>query len=140
MIEGRPDAAPVAKRSGHELVRPRSDVAMVEIDGDGVVYDSRFERVHLLNPTATLVWGLLDGETTLEDLALVLSDASGVESSVIASDLNRLVADLEAEGLLERVGTAPRSPSPPVDALADSALAPPDQGARTALGKPSERY
>ncbi len=90
-----------------DVVRPREDLAMVEIDGDGIVYDFGEERVHLLNPTAVFVWKLLDGETCLADLAEDISVAAGVDQRVVLDDLVRLVGDLEAEGLLEHGEGAP---------------------------------
>lgn len=95
-----------------EVVRPRADVAMVEIDGEGVVYDRVAERVHLLNPSATLVWSLLDGVSSLAELAAALAPATGLEEDVLLDDLVALVARLRREGLLEPVPaatiTAPR--------------------------------
>jgi len=88
---------------GDLIVRPRGDVAFVEIDGEGVVYDPRCQKTHLLNPTAVLVWRLLDGATSIEELIMQLSEIFAADPQVVQDDVRRLVSELEREELLERV-------------------------------------
>jgi hypothetical protein len=79
---------------------------MVTIDGEGVIYDPAAERVHVLNSTAALVWQLLDGRSSLADLASTIAVASGEEERVVLRGILELVAGLAREGLLEPAGQA----------------------------------
>jgi hypothetical protein len=78
-------------------------VVTVEIDGDAVVYDELQETTHLLNPTGAIVWGLLDGETRLDELSADLAEAFGVGVEEVLADLVALVRELDQRGLLEHV-------------------------------------
>ena len=48
----------------------RTELTVVELDGEAVVYDAQSMDVHRFNPSATLILGLLDGSATLEELAV----------------------------------------------------------------------
>ena len=56
------------------------NVAWVEVDGEGVLYDEVRQKVHVLSPTATLVWSGIDGRTSLERIARDLSESFGTTS------------------------------------------------------------
>lgn len=87
---------------GPELVaRPRPGLATVEIEGEAVVYDAELETTHLLSPTGALVWGLLDGETSLAELSGELAEAFGAAPEEVLSDVITLAEDLHRRGLLE---------------------------------------
>ncbi len=44
----------------------RADLEVVEIDGEGLVYDEPADLVHYLNPTAAILFQLCDGKATVE--------------------------------------------------------------------------
>jgi hypothetical protein len=76
----------------------------VEVDGDVVtVVDG---RIHVLNPTAALVWRCCDGRTPVATIGRDLAAAFGAEAA--ARDVAAVVEDLAAAGL---VGP-PRPPAP----------------------------
>ena len=85
------------------VAHPRREVVTVEIDGDAVVYDELQETTHLLNPTGAIVWGLLDGESRLDELSADLAEAFGVGVEEVLADLVALMRDLDQRGLLEHV-------------------------------------
>jgi hypothetical protein len=85
------------------VAHPRREVVTVDIDGDAVVYDELQERTHLLNPTGAIVWGLLDGETRLDELSADLAEAFGVDVEEVLADVVALVRELGQRGLLEHV-------------------------------------
>jgi len=85
------------------VAHPRREVVTVEIDGDADVYDELQETTHLLNPTGAIVWGLLDGETRLDELSADLAEAFGVGVEEVLADLVALVRELDQRGLLEHV-------------------------------------
>lgn len=58
---------------------------------------------HCLAGTALAVWDLLEVPRTLPELVRIAAAAYSTESERIASDIDRLVDDLIAEGLVEEV-------------------------------------
>jgi hypothetical protein len=80
-------------------------VHTVVLDGQGVLLDEQENRLHLLNVTATLLWQLYDGATTLDELATDLSTEIGGDHAAILADLVAISRHLGAEGLLQ--GVAP---------------------------------
>lgn len=84
----------------------RADLAIVELDGEAVIYDERNGTLHHLNPTATLVLGLCDGSSTIPELAADLSDAFQVEFEDVRAQLDQLVSRMRDQGLLEPGGQA----------------------------------
>jgi Coenzyme PQQ synthesis protein D (PqqD) len=75
-------------------------VAWVEVDGEGVLYDELRQKVHVLSPTATLVWSGIDGQTSLERIARDLSQSFGTDLEVVRSDVLDLARDLLERGLI----------------------------------------
>jgi Coenzyme PQQ synthesis protein D (PqqD) len=82
------------------LLQIRETVAWVEVDGEGVLYDELRQKVHVLSPTATLVWSGIDGRTSLERIARDLSESFGADLEVIRSDVLELARDLLERGLI----------------------------------------
>jgi PqqD family protein of HPr-rel-A system len=80
--------------------RVADEIVWVEVDGETVVYDEREKQVHLLNPTASLVWSAIDGRASLAQIAGELSRAFGAEPAVVRSDVLELVGELTEIGLL----------------------------------------
>jgi len=93
------DDAFAPARGGH--------VHTVVLDGEGVLLDEHENRLHLLNVTATLLWQLYDGATTLADLADDLSAELGGGRATILADLVTISRHLGSEGLLEGVTPEP---------------------------------
>ena len=75
-------------------------VAWVEVDGEVVLYDEVRQMVHVLSPTATLVWSGIDGRTSLERIARDLSESFGTDLGVVRSDVLELARDLLERGLI----------------------------------------
>jgi PqqD family protein of HPr-rel-A system len=79
----------------------RDDLTVVELDGEGVIYDEDTGELHHLNQTAALVFSLLDGTGTIKELALDLSSAYGQEPKDIEDQLRPLIRGFKQAGLLE---------------------------------------
>ena len=84
-------------------VRPlaREDLAVVEIDGEAVIYDEATGDLHHLNPTATIVFALCDGTGTIPELAADLGAAYGVPSDEVEQQLRTVLRTFRRQGLLE---------------------------------------
>lgn len=95
--------------------RPRGRVAGLvtrELEsGETIVYDRDRDRVHCLNPSATLVWRNCDGTRTTDDLARLLHDEGGLPEDV--SLVKLALADLREADLLE-AGAGTDALTPPV--------------------------
>ncbi|MDH7487840.1 MAG: PqqD family protein [Anaerolineae bacterium] len=84
----------IPRQSQHLLVTQAGD----EI----VLHDPRSETVHVLNPTAALVWNLCDGRHTLEDAEQAIRARFAVPSDRdVLADVRDLLAALTERGLLE---------------------------------------
>jgi hypothetical protein len=81
-------------------------IASVVLDGEAVLYDEATGRVHQLNGSGTIVWQLLDGGTSVGDIAGAIAEASGVDADAVTFDVVSLVRMLADLGVL--VGYEPR--------------------------------
>ena len=92
--------SPSASISAASCVRRRGDLASVEIDGETILYDPEAEMLHRLDPIATVVWGELDGDRPLSDVAADLAAAFETDEAVVLGDVMKLVQRLAADQLL----------------------------------------
>jgi PqqD family protein of HPr-rel-A system len=83
--------------------RPRKRSDVLELDmGDGfILYNHDSSLVHHLNPTAAVVWQVLDGEATVERLAEEIADEYGLPVDNVQMQIISLIAELDAMGLVE---------------------------------------
>ena len=79
----------------------REDLAVVEIDGEAVIYDERTGDLHHLNPTATIVLGLCDGTATVKEFSFDIAEAFGVPAADVERQVRALLRDLRKAGLME---------------------------------------
>ena len=78
----------------------RDDLAVVELDGEAVVFDEGSCDLHYLNPTATVVFGLCDGTGTIEELAADIAAAFGADEAQVRADVAAVVEDFGRSGFL----------------------------------------
>lgn len=79
----------------------REDLAMVEIDGEAVIYDQPSRDILYLNPTATIVFGLCDGTGTVKEMAADIADAFQVQSAEVERQIRSLLRGFKKSGLLD---------------------------------------
>jgi hypothetical protein len=84
---------------------PLASIYAVELDGEAVLLDEGADRLHLLNHTATLLWDLFDGHTTIAELATDLSRELAAPYDTVVADILSITRHLGQEGLL--VGVTP---------------------------------
>ena len=82
-------------------LKARDDLAIVELDGEAVIYDEEHGSLHHLNPTATLVFSLCDGSADLRQLTEELSETFSVPADDMEGQLAELVEELRDQGLLK---------------------------------------
>jgi len=81
---------------------PRGGVHGVELDGEWVLYDERTRRLHLLNPSAGVIWACLDGDVPLGELIDELAEVFGVDRLQMGEDVAAALTTMAAEGLVIR--------------------------------------
>lgn len=86
---------------GGYVPRRGAHVASVELDGEGVLYDERTGDLHLLNPTATVLWSCFDGAEALDEIVATLADAFGQPPGGIRGDVLAATQQLAEQGLLD---------------------------------------
>jgi len=77
-----------------------ADAIAIDFDGETIVYDRQTGEVHRLDAVGSIVWNLLDGEATVDELVSDLSAAFAAEPGLIRRDMERLLARLEEAFLL----------------------------------------
>jgi len=103
--------------------RVRPDVAAEILDGEAVLYHEGNNTVHMLSPTATILWECLDGAVDLDTLVGELSAAYQVDREQMLRDVVAAVQDFGRRGLLVGVRAD-------ADVVASSALDPASPGER----------
>jgi PqqD family protein of HPr-rel-A system len=94
--------------------RTRPDLTVVELDGEAVIYDEDTGNLHHLNPTATIVFGLCDGTSTMREMSVDIAEAFGVPVEEVEPQVRRLIRQFRKADLLvsangRRDGTEPRA-------------------------------
>lgn len=77
----------------------RDDLAVVEIDGDLVVYDPVQLESHVLSGGAVIVWLELDGQS-VDGLTERVAARLGLAMDEIADDVTGVLTQFQALGLL----------------------------------------
>jgi hypothetical protein len=78
-------------------------VVGVELDGEAVLYHEVANTIHVLSPTATIVWNLLDGESDVASIVADLAEVFQVPSEQMLEDVLTAVRAFGRQGLLEGV-------------------------------------
>jgi len=90
----------------------RTDLDIVELDDELVLYDTARDEVHYLNATAALVFKLCDGSATVRELSTEIGEALGVPEKRVERQVRTLLKDLREVGLLEGSLTLKPVPAP----------------------------
>jgi PqqD family protein of HPr-rel-A system len=80
--------------------KTRDDLTVVVLDGEAVIYDDASGDVHHLNPTATIIFQLLDGSGTVEELAADIAAAFALDPGEALTQTSSLIDEFAALGLL----------------------------------------
>jgi PqqD family protein of HPr-rel-A system len=73
--------------------------------GDGVIlYDHDASLVHHLNPSASILWQLCEGDADGDELAAEVAEAYGLDRNVVTAQVEDFIQELDALGLIEDVG------------------------------------
>jgi hypothetical protein len=64
------------------------------------LYDPRTEVVHILNPTAAVIWRMCDGSRRLEDISVQVAEAYDLDPAVAEGDVSEVISKFLQAGLL----------------------------------------
>ena len=78
----------------------RPEIESVDVEGELVLWDPRGQRVHRLDPVASLLWPFLDGTTTIDELAGDAADVWETSHDDARRGITNLVAQLDQADLL----------------------------------------
>jgi hypothetical protein len=78
-------------------------IAWREIEGEAVLVNVRSDEVMHLNPAASFLWSSLDGQASLEEIALSMTDSFEVELDTALTDTIAFAASLVEQGAAEVV-------------------------------------
>ena len=82
----------------------RSGVWLRQVSGENAVYDPTMGSVHLLNDSALAIWHLCDGDIDPEEMVAAICELSRMHRDVVSEDVERVLNEFEAAGLLEWKG------------------------------------
>ena len=85
-------------------VTPRRTQGVVhELDatGETVIFDEAGRRLLVLNEVGAIVWYLIDGRRTLDEIVGILAEGVPLPREQLAADAARFLGELEQQGLLE---------------------------------------
>ena len=82
-----------------ERPEPANGIDVHEVEDGFVVFDATTDRVHYLNPTATIVFSLCDGTRTSAQVAELVRAAWDLDAAPI-DDVDACIAQLRGEGVL----------------------------------------
>ena len=80
--------------------KSRDDVTFVELDGEAVVYDELRGAVHHLNVSATIVWSLCDGDTSLDEMSRTIAEAFDLNVDDVRPQVSEVLDVFGRAGLL----------------------------------------
>jgi len=78
-----------------------NQVSAVELDGEAVLYNERTASLHVLNPTATIIWACCDGAGSIAEIAADVADAFALDRDAVVADVISTVRDFAALELLD---------------------------------------
>jgi hypothetical protein len=85
---------------GETNLRRVTSLPFQKMNHEALVVDPRTRSVHLLNPTATRIWDLLEAPRTVEELVAILGQEFDAPEDVLRTELATLLVELETKGLV----------------------------------------
>lgn len=81
-------------------MKPRSDLAVENADGELIVLDKVAGKVHQLNSSASFVWNCLDDGVAVSDIAQMLAEECDIERQTALEDVEKVIAQLKDLALI----------------------------------------
>ena len=91
----------MTKFTPETVFRKSAELLESDVDDEIVALDVNKGQCYGLNLVGSRVWRLLETPTSLQDICSTLQEEYEVESEVCRGEVERLLADLQSEGLVE---------------------------------------
>ena len=79
------------------------DFVSQDIGGETILYSKDDEAIHVLNPTAKVIWDLCDGQHSIDEIERALRDNFSIKDDQdVAGDILRTLAVFQAKGLIQQ--------------------------------------
>lgn len=83
--------------------KQNSEIMMKNVGGESLLYKANDKSVHVLNPTAKLIWKLCDGQHDLTEIVkAVQSNFSVPENHDVMADVQQVIETMASKGLLSK--------------------------------------
>lgn len=79
---------------------PAAHIVESEVDGRISLFDPQSQEVSMLNDTASDVWRLCDGSSTIDQVVELVAKAYGVEPDAVEDEVKATVTTFYDKGLL----------------------------------------
>jgi fructose-1,6-bisphosphatase len=80
----------------------KPDITVKEIGDETFLYSAAEEAIHILNPTAQLIWELCDGEHTVADIEQAIRENFSVpDKHNVAADIQQTLDVFAEKALLQ---------------------------------------
>lgn len=79
----------------------KSGVYIRELKNEKAIYDKQTGNVHFINPTASFIFDLCDGNHSKEDIIAQLQDNYDVSRETATKDVEDVLNDLKEKEILE---------------------------------------
>ena len=93
-------------------LRRVSTLPFQKMKDETLVVDPRTRKVHLLNTTATRIWDLLEAPHTTAEVVAALAAEFEAAPETLRGDVDKLLAELRARGLVAVDATEPAAGEP----------------------------
>jgi hypothetical protein len=84
--------------------RQTPDFRLEQLDGELLLYHPGQTTIMYCNPTASLIWGLCDGQRSVGDIIGLLSAAYEQAAAAIAADVQATLEQFHQHGAIGYVG------------------------------------
>ena len=82
----------------------RKDIVLKKLGKERLLYNPTTDKVHTLNPTASLIWSLCDGKHSLQEIKKAIYENFSIKETIeIEKDILKNLKELQELGLLEEV-------------------------------------
>ncbi len=86
-----------------QIFRKKNDTPWNVIDDEAVVLNLDSGHYYILNETGCRIWELLDGKSSIDDIADKICQEYEVDRNAAQKDTVRIISELEEEKLVEAV-------------------------------------
>jgi hypothetical protein len=76
------------------------DIIARQMQEEILLYDSKKDSTHLLNPTAAAIWEMCDGTRTPEEIAKEILQVLSADRKTVRTDVERIIREFSENGLL----------------------------------------